>query len=82
MKKVYRYLGIEENHNIEHKKEKERLKKEYVRRLRLIMNTELRAKNKMQAGGSLVVPVLRYSFVIINWHREELRKLDWKQGKS
>jgi hypothetical protein len=26
-KKVYRYLGIEENHNIEHKIEKERLKK-------------------------------------------------------
>jgi hypothetical protein len=31
-KKAYRYLGIDENHNIEHKKEKERFKKEYVRR--------------------------------------------------
>jgi hypothetical protein len=48
------------------------LKKEDVRRLKLIMNTELSIKNKMQAIGSLVVPVLRYSFGTINWHREEI----------
>jgi hypothetical protein len=70
--KAYKYLGIEENHNIEHKNGKEKLKKEYVRRLRLILNTELSANNKMQATGSLAVPVLRYSFGIINWHQEEI----------
>jgi hypothetical protein len=68
--KVYKYLGVAENHNIEHKNEKEKLKKEYVWRLRLTLNTELSAKNKMQATGSLVVPVLRYSFRIINRHQE------------
>jgi DNA topoisomerase VI subunit A len=60
--KAYKCLGVEENHNIEHKNEKEKLKKENVRRLRLILNTELSAKNKMQAIGSLAIPVLRYSF--------------------
>jgi hypothetical protein len=45
------------------------------------MNTELSAKYKMQAVGSLAVPVLRYSFGIINWHREEIRKLDRKTRK-
>jgi hypothetical protein len=44
----------------------DRLKKEYVRRLRLILSTDLSAKNKMQAIGSLAIPVLRYSFGIIN----------------
>jgi hypothetical protein len=34
-------LGVEESDNIEHKKEKDRLKKEYIRRLRLILSTEL-----------------------------------------
>jgi hypothetical protein len=72
---------VEENHNIEHKNEKEKLKKEYVRRLRLTLNTELGAKNKMQAIGSLAVPVLRYSFGIINWHQEEIQKLDRKTRK-
>jgi hypothetical protein len=47
--KAYKYLSVEESHNIEHKKEKDRLKKEYIRRLRFILNTELSASNKMQA---------------------------------
>jgi hypothetical protein len=42
--KAYKYLGVEESHSIEHKKEKDRLKKEYIRRLRLILSTELSAK--------------------------------------
>jgi hypothetical protein len=32
----------------------------------------------MQANGSLAVPVLRYSFGIINWLQEEIQKLDRK----
>jgi hypothetical protein len=53
----------------------------YVRRLILIMNTELSAKNKIQAIGSLAVLVLRYSFGIINWYRQERQKLDRKTRK-
>jgi hypothetical protein len=57
------------------------LKKEYLRRLRSVLDTDLSAKNKIQAIGALAVPVLRYSFGIINWHQEELRKLDRKARK-
>jgi hypothetical protein len=56
-------------------------KKEHVRRLRFILNTELSAKKKMQAIGSLAVPVLRHSFGIINWHQKEIQKLDIKTRK-
>ena len=52
-----------------------------MRRLRLVLGTELSAKNKILAIGSLAVPVLRYSFGIVNWHEEELQKLDWKMCK-
>ena len=52
-----------------------------MRRLRLVLGTELSAKNKTQAIGSLAVPVFRYSFGIINWHQEELQKLDRKTRK-
>jgi hypothetical protein len=76
--KACKCLGVEENHNIGHKNEKEKLKKAYVRRLRLILNTELSEKNKIQAIVSMEVPVLRYSFGIINWHQEEVQKLDRK----
>jgi hypothetical protein len=47
----------------------------------LILNTDLSAKNKMHATGSLAVPVLRYSFGIINWHQEEIQTLDTKTRK-
>jgi len=60
---------------------KERLKKEYTRRLRMILKSELNVKNKITAVGTLAVPVLRYSFDIINWRLEEIRKIDRKTRK-
>ena len=46
-RKAYKYLGIEERFDIQHKNEKEKLKKEYLRRLRLVLGTELSAKNNI-----------------------------------
>jgi hypothetical protein len=42
-------LIVEENHNVEREKGKDKLKKECVRILISILNTELSAKNEMQA---------------------------------
>ena len=47
-------------------------------RLRLVLGTELNTKNKIQAIGSLAVPVHRYSFGIVTWHQEERQKQDRK----
>jgi hypothetical protein len=35
-RKAYKYLGIDENHDMQYKNEKEKLKKEYLRRVRLV----------------------------------------------
>jgi iron-sulfur cluster repair protein YtfE (RIC family) len=45
------------------------------------LDTELSAKNTIQAIGALAVPVLRYGFGIINWHQEELQKLNRRTRK-
>jgi hypothetical protein len=45
---------------------KERLKKQYTRRLRMVLKSELNAKNKSTAIGVLAVPVLKYGFSTIN----------------
>jgi hypothetical protein len=50
-------------------------------RLRLVLATELSAKNKTQEIGSLAVTVFRYSFGTVNWHQAELQKLDRKTRK-
>ena len=57
------------------------MKKIHLRRMRLVLGTELSARNKIQATGSLTVPVLSYSFGIVNWRQEELQKLDRKARK-
>ena len=72
--KTYKYLGIEESEGIQHQQMKERLKQEYSRRLRMILKSELNARNKITAIRTLAVPVLRYSFGIINWRLEKIKK--------
>jgi hypothetical protein len=59
---------------------KERLKKKYTGGLRMTIS-DLHAKNKIAAIGALAVPVLSYSFGIINWRLEEIRKVDMKTRK-
>ena len=54
------------------------MKQEYSRGLRTILKPELNARNKITAIGTLTVPVLRYSFGIINWRIEEIKKIDRK----
>jgi hypothetical protein len=79
--KTYKYLVAEESDGIQHQQIKEKLKKEYTRRLRVIVKSELNAKNKTTSIGALAVPVLRYSFGIINWILEEIKKTDGKTRK-
>jgi hypothetical protein len=38
---------------------------EYLRRLRLVLDTDLGAKNKIQALGSMAVPVLGHSLELL-----------------
>ena len=55
---VYKYLGVDENDGIQHSKMKEKIRKEYNRRVRLILRTELNGINKAEAINSLGVPVI------------------------
>jgi hypothetical protein len=45
------------------------------------MKSELNARNKITAIGALAVPLLRYSFVIIDWRIEEIKQIDRKTRK-
>ena len=47
----------------------------------MILKSELKARNKITAIGALALLVLRYSFGIINWRTEEIKKIDRKTRK-
>jgi len=78
---TYKYLGVNEGDRIQHAKMKEKIRKEYYCRIRLVLKSELNAVNKIDVINTLAVPVVTYSFNIINWKMEELMKLDRKTRK-
>ena len=59
---VYKYLGVDESDGIQHSKMKEKIRKEYNRRVRLVLRTELNGRNKVEAINRLAVPVIQF------WH--------------
>ena len=77
----YKYLGVYEGDGIQHAKMKEKIRKEYYRRIRMVLKTELNSKNRIQAINSLAIPVVQYSFNVINWNISDLQRLDRKTRK-
>ena len=53
------YLGIEEG--AEHQNMKVKIQKEYRRRIRLVLKSELSARQEITAMNTLGVPVINYS---------------------
>lgn len=73
----YKYLGMYEIAKIQHIEMKEKIKKEYYRRVRLTLKTQLSAKIKIIGINMLAIPVVNFSFNI-NWKISELKNLDRK----
>ena len=78
---TYKYLGIDEGGGIQHSAMKEKIRKEYYRRIKLVLKSELNAGYKITAINTLVVPVLTYSFNVIDWKLQEIKKIDRKTRK-
>ena len=60
---------------------KEKIRKEYYRRIRSILKTELNSKNRIAAMNTLAIPVVQYSYSIIDWNLLDLQRLDRKTRK-
>ena len=73
---------MDEGDGIQHSKMKEKIRKECLRRIRSIMKTELEAKNIIIAINTLALPIVTYSFNIINWNLNEIKRLDAKIRKQ
>ena len=59
---TYNYLGMEEGEGIQHHKMKVKIRKAYKRRIKLVLKSELNARNKIAAINTLAVPVIPYSY--------------------
>ena len=78
---VYKYLGILEADDIKDTEMKEKIRSEYVRRVKKILKSHLNSRNVVTAINSRAVSVIRYSAGIIGWTEKELKDLDRKTKK-
>ena len=55
---------------------KVKIKKGYKQQIKLVLNSELNARNRIAAINTLAVPVVLYSYGIIDWKLNEIQDLD------
>ena len=73
---IYKYLGMEEGEGVQHHKMKVKITKEYKRRIKLVLKSELNARNKIATINTLAVPVILYSYGVIDWKLNEIQDLN------
>ena len=72
LEKGYKYLGVLETDIIKDKDMNEKIQKEYVRRVRKILQSRLNGLNSISAINSRAVSVVRYGAGIIKWPKERV----------
>ena len=60
---------------------RQKLTKEYFYRLKKILRTNLNPKNEITAINQLALPVLQYTYGIINWPQNEIDPIDVETKK-
>ena len=78
---MYKYLGIQEAEGVANAANKDKVRKEFYRRVRAILQTELNARNKIMAINSLAIPIVTYGNNIPYWAMPEIKRLGGKVRK-
>ena len=73
---TYKYLGMEEGEGVQHQKMKVKIGKEYKRKIKLVLKSELNIRNKIAAINTLAVPLILYSYGVTDWKLDEIQGLD------
>eukprot|EP00957_Ditylum_brightwellii_P206628 15349286-Ditylum_brightwellii.AAC.1 len=77
----YKYLGIVESIDFLTNQVKAKTTKEYISRVRKIVDADLTMHNTIKAICAYAVPVMHYTFGVVKWTKGELVKLDTKVRK-
>ena len=80
--KGYKYLGVLEGAGIKTREMKELVRKEYLRRVKLVAESKLYAGNLVRAVNVWAVSVVRYTAGILDWTEKELKAMDVKTRKT
>ena len=73
---TYKYLGILEADTIKQVQMKEKIRKEYLRRTRKLLETKLSCRNLIKGINTWAESLVRYSGSFLKWTRDELKQMD------
>ena len=76
MQMIYKYSGIYEADDFQNLEIKEKVKKEYFRRIKKVLKSKLNSGNVLKAINANVVALIRYGTSLINWTKDELITID------
>ena len=76
----YKYLGVIQANGTKHYKMREKVKTEYYRRVRKILETKLNGGNII-TGNAWAIPLLRYSAAFLDRTEAELEQMDRRKRK-
>ena len=79
--KGYKYLGILEANDILHTEMKDKIQKEYCKRVRQLTLSKLNGGNTFRAINSWAVFLVKYSAGILKWTKDELKVMGRKTRK-
>jgi len=77
----YKYLGVLGTDQIKHDEMKDKVKTEYLRRVRRVLQSKLNGGNTVGAFNTWAVSLVHYTAGIINWRKDELEAMDRKTRK-
>ena len=77
----YKYLGVLQADKFLEEKMKLNVSKEYIRRIRKVLNSKLNGGNLVRGVNTWAVSLLRYSAAFVSWRKSELQAIDRKTRK-
>lgn len=77
----YKYLGVLETDRIKMDEMKDKIRKEYYKRIRKVLESKLNGGNTIKAINTWAVAAVRYTAGILDWTVDELKDMDRKTRK-
>ena len=80
-KEAYKYLGIFEVDTIKQVEMKDKIQKEYLRRIRKLLETKLSNRNLIKGINTWAISLVTYAGPFLKWTWDELKQMDQRTRK-
>ena len=78
---THKYLGILEADTIKQVQMKDKIRKEYLRRTRKLLETKISSRNLIKGIYTWAVSLVRYLGPFLKWTRDKLKQIDQRTRK-